>query len=80
MTPTLKLHAIALTNFGPFVGTHKLELPSHGLHMVLGENLDTDESSGAGKSSLVESFAYAFDYSTFSATELKSLVKKFLLT
>jgi DNA repair exonuclease SbcCD ATPase subunit len=72
MTPTLKLRLLALENFGPFVGKHTLELPPNGLHMVLGENQDTDESSGAGKSSLVESLAYAFDYSAFAATELKS--------
>ena len=73
MTPTLKLRRLVLSNFGPFVGeNHELELPPNGLHMVLGENLDTDESSGAGKSSLVESLAYAFDYSTFAATELQS--------
>ena len=72
MTPTIKLRLLALENFGPFVGKHTLELPTNGLHMVLGENQDTDESSGAGKSSLVESLAYAFDYSTFAATELKS--------
>ncbi len=72
MTPTLKLRLLALENFGPFVGKHTLELPPNGLHMVLGENQDTEESSGAGKSSLVESLAYAFDYSAFAATELKS--------
>ncbi len=73
MSPTIKLKSILLANFGPFVGeNHKLELPPNGLHMVLGENQDTDESSGAGKSSLVEALAYAFDYSDFAATELKS--------
>jgi len=40
--------------------------------MVLGENLDTDESSGAGKSSLVESLAYVFDYSTFTGADLQT--------
>lgn len=72
MTPTIKLRRLSLANFGPFVGSHELALPPNGLHMVLGENLDTDESSGAGKSSLVESLAYAFDYSLFASTDLKS--------
>lgn len=72
MTPTIKLHRLTLENFGPFAGDHELDLPSNGLHMVLGENTDTEESSGAGKSSLVESLAYAFDYSDFNATDLQT--------
>lgn len=69
---TLKLRRMVLSNFGPFVGDHELPLPESGLHMILGENLDTDESSGAGKSSFAEALAYAFDYSSFSATDLQS--------
>jgi DNA repair exonuclease SbcCD ATPase subunit len=72
MIPTIKLQRLLVSNLGPYVGDHELELPSHGLHMVMGENLDTDESSGAGKSSFVEAFAYGFDYSTFNATDLQT--------
>lgn len=69
---TLKLNQLILNNFGSFIGNHSIDLPENGLHIVLGENLDTNESSGAGKSSLVESIAYAFGYSSFSATDLQS--------
>ncbi len=72
MTPTLKLRRLLLSNFGPFAGDHELDLPEAGLVMVHGENKDTDESSGSGKSSLVESLAYVFGYSDFSATDLQT--------
>ena len=72
MTSNLKLHQLVLENFGPFIGRHELDVPETGLVMVVGENCDTDESSGSGKSSLIESLAYAFDYSTFASTDLQS--------
>lgn len=70
--PTLKLRSLGISNFRSYVGNHELQLPESGLVMVLGDNKDTGESSGSGKSSLVEAPAFAFDYSQFSATDLQS--------
>jgi len=72
MSKTISLKKLSLQNFGPFVGSHELELPANGLVMINGENLDTGESSGSGKSSFVQAIAFAFDFSSFASTELRS--------
>jgi DNA repair exonuclease SbcCD ATPase subunit len=60
-----RLKDLTLTNFGPFVGTHKVELPSNGLLLIKGP-------SGSGKSYLLNSITYVLGGCPFPSTELQS--------
>lgn len=72
MKSTIKLESLVLSNFRSFSGNHEIKFPENGLIMLVGDNKNTSESSGSGKSSLVEAIAYAFDYSSFASTDLCS--------
>jgi len=50
----------------------EISLPSSGVTLVSGKNLDSGGDSGSGKTSLVNSIAYLFNYCHTPATELKS--------
>jgi len=69
----LTLKKIYIKNFLAFSGEHELVFPEHGLVSLKGCcNNNTASSNGAGKSSLLEAIAYAFDYCDSPATELKN--------
>lgn len=69
----IKLKKITLNNFLSFKGNHEIEFPEKGLVFLKGiceDNLS--RSNGAGKSSFLEGIAYALDYGSCPATELKN--------
>jgi DNA repair exonuclease SbcCD ATPase subunit len=72
MPSTVWLKRLKVRAFRSLVDEQSIDLPKTGMVLVAGQNGDTDGSSGAGKTSLVESLAYALGYGEFSATDLQS--------
>jgi DNA repair exonuclease SbcCD ATPase subunit len=66
-----RLRQLQIRNFRTFEHARLEELPQTGLVLVRGKNLDTGGHSGAGKSNLLLSLAYAFDYCPVPATLLQ---------
>lgn len=56
-----------------FYGEHTLNFPNVGLHVVKGQKAQNSlNSNGSGKSSFLESIAYALDYGSLPATDLQN--------
>ncbi len=71
-TRWVRLQDVLLENIGPFVGSHRVQLPTSGLTLIKGLVQETGDGSGAGKSTFLNALAYALGYSPFPATELQS--------
>lgn len=62
---------ITITNFLSFKNSHSFLLKPKSKNFIVGHGaFDNSRSNGAGKTSLLEAFAYVFDFSQSSATEL----------
>lgn len=68
----INLKNLTIKGFQSFASAAHLDFPDSGVVLVNGVNLDTKGSSGSGKTSLVGSIAYLFDYALLPATELRS--------
>lgn len=68
----LTLNSLKLKAFRSFKDEALFQFPEKGLVLIQGFNKDTGGSSGSGKSTVAEALAYAFDYSSYPATELQS--------
>jgi DNA repair exonuclease SbcCD ATPase subunit len=62
---TQRIKDLSLSNFGPFVGSHSISLPTNGLLLIKG-------ASGSGKSYLLNSIPYVLGGCPFASTELQS--------
>ena len=67
-----KLRRLRGRAFRSLVEPFDIEFPENGCVLLRGHNLDTQGSSGAGKSNILTAIAYAFDYCPFPATRLQS--------
>jgi DNA repair exonuclease SbcCD ATPase subunit len=68
----VKLRAIYGERFRSFTEPFRVELPSSGLVLIKGTNLNTGDSSGSGKSSLVLAISHLLGGCPFPGTELQS--------
>lgn len=68
----IALTKIVLRNFRSFLGEHTIHLPSSGLVILQGRNLDSGGESGAGKSAVLHAIAYAFGFAPYSAKALQN--------
>lgn len=68
----LRLHKLKIKAFRSFREEQEITFPEHGLVLIQGKNLDTQGSSGAGKSNLLHAMAYVCGYSPYPATALQS--------
>lgn len=62
---------LTLRNFGPFEGSHVVELPTNGLVLVKGRVTETEDGSGSGKSYLLKGISYLFGGCPDPGTEIK---------
>lgn len=67
-----KLKSVRFKSVRSFSQEVSVNFPESGMVLVRGKNLDTNGSSGSGKSSFLMALAYAFDYSPFPASTLQS--------
>lgn len=67
-----KLKSLKFRGLRSFAKEAEVNFPDSGMVLVRGKNLDTNGSSGSGKSSFLMALAYAFDYSPFPASSLQS--------
>lgn len=68
----VRLKKLTMVGFRSFVNEEVIEFPEHGLIGVRGFNLDTQGSSGSGKSTIGYAIAYALGYCPYPATTLQS--------
>ena len=68
----ITLKSLKLNDFGPFVGTHTIELPTSGLCLIKGRVLETGDGSGSGKSYLLKGVSHLFGGCPDAATDLQS--------
>jgi len=68
----LKLQELSFANFGPFVGSHKVDLPQSGLLLIKGKVNETGGGSGAGKTFFLNTISHIYGGCPFAATELQS--------
>lgn len=68
----LKLKDLTFTDFGPFTGTHEVDLPQSGLLLIKGKVNETGGGSGAGKTFFLNTISYLYGGCPFAATELQS--------
>src|SRR5690349_15866491 len=67
-----RLRRLTIKHFRSIKGEIDLELPDRGLVMVRSRNLDSQGSSGGGKSSVLLALNSALDCAPFPLTELQS--------
>ena len=67
----MKLTRISIQGLNSFEDRQTLDLPETGLIQIVGRNLNTGGSSGAGKSSFTTAISYLLDYSRSPATRLQ---------
>lgn len=67
-----RIKSLKIANFGPFMGEHVINLPENGLVLVRGKVVETGDSSGAGKSLLLNSIPYVLGGCQFSANQLQN--------
>lgn len=65
----VRIRRLSIKAFRSFKNEATFDFDEGGLVLVRGVNHDANDSSGAGKTSLLEALAYAFDISQFPATE-----------
>jgi DNA repair exonuclease SbcCD ATPase subunit len=68
----LSINKLTIANFGPFEGTHVLELPKTGLVLIKGRVTETEDGSGSGKSYLLKALAYLFGGCADPGTAIQS--------
>lgn len=69
---SIQLKSLRLKAFRSFAEESVIDFPETGLVLVRGKNLDTNGSSGSGKSSFLLGLTYAFGHCPFPATALQS--------
>ena len=67
----MRIKSLELQSFRSFGQKERIEFPERGLVLLDGVDKATGESSGSGKSSLLEAVAFALGYSQMPATELQ---------
>lgn len=67
----MRLKRLELQAFRSFGGREAIDFPEEGLVLLNGSNSATGESSGSGKSSILEAIATAIGYSSLPMTELQ---------
>ena len=67
----MRLKSLELQAFRSFGEKERVDFPSRGLMLLDGIDATTGESSGSGKSSLLEAVAFSIGYSQLPATELQ---------
>lgn len=68
----ITLKQLSITNFGPFVGKHVVDLPTSGLTLIKGKVEETNDGSGAGKSFALNAVSYLFGGCPYPGTQLQS--------
>lgn len=69
---SIKLDVLSGARFRQFVDPFKVQFPDSGMTLIRGINLDTSDTSDAGKSSLILAIQYALGGSPYPGTELQS--------
>ena len=67
----MRLRSLELQAFRSFGGPERIDFPGRGMLLLDGVDSATGESSGSGKSSILEAVAFAVGYSQMPATELQ---------